>query len=112
MNKLSFLLNKLKTTWYWLLIKISAVIPRNSALRNVLAAIFHPYNKAVKPLLDIDVLNERIKNVKDLAESNTVSNKKFFIIERKAPTERTFILGAPLLFSYSLRIGQRNDSNN
>jgi len=46
--------------------------------------IVRDYNKAVKPLLDIDVLNERIKKVKYLAESDAVSEKKFYIISRDA----------------------------
>ena len=67
---------------YLFLRKIVSAIPGNQALKETLAVIFNPYNKAVKPLLDIDVLNERIRSVKDLAESNEVSGKKFFIINR------------------------------
>ena len=42
------------------------------------------YNKAVAPLRDMDVLNERIKSVKELAELNTTSKKQFYIIRRWA----------------------------
>lgn len=40
------------------------------------------HNKAVLPLMDIDVLNERISYIKDLAGSDS-SKKKFYVISRE-----------------------------
>ena len=98
MNKLSsFFLRKYRKKFFLFLRKIVAtIIPRNSAFRRALLAIYRnfldlfgrynvkKYNKAIEPLLDINVLNERIRSIKDLAESGAVSKKKFYIISRGA----------------------------
>jgi len=46
------------------------------------------YNKAVTPLLDGGVLNEHVKNVKELAKSDT--EKKFYVIRRWARSAGLF----------------------
>ena len=108
MNKLSLLLRKIRTTKDLIIGKIGVVFPRSSAFGKALRAIYRifsydarirkKYNDAVEPLLDIDVLNEHIRRIKDLAESDVASEKKFLIV---AGTEYTLGLFGHVLFSFS-----------
>ena len=103
-------MRKIRTAKDLIIGKIGVVFPRSSAFGKALRAIYRifsyetrmrkKYYDAVEPLLDIDVLNEHIRRIKDLAESDVASEKKFLIVA-VAKTGYTLGLFGHVLFSFS-----------